>query len=110
MAGNPLLLPHQAVAIGEELARKRKTPTPRPKVEPTPDEAIVVIVQVFVDFENAKRKEEGGEPMPEDEEKGLRTRITDFFSKVAEGAKTGASAVRTAKELESFFNQILPGG
>ncbi len=78
------------------------------QVFPVPPETVIeIIIKVFIDLENIRRRQEGAPKMTDDEEDAQRTSLRGFFKDAWETVKTGGDAVQVIGKYLPFFQTLL---
>ena len=81
----------------------------RRQIFPAPPEVVIeIIVKVFIDLENLRRRQESEPEMTDDEEDAQRTSMQEFFKSAWEAVKTGGEAAQVIRKYLPFFETIFP--
>ena len=80
---------------------------PADQLWPVPEQVVIeIVVQIFIDFENVRRRE-GEEPeMTDEEESQMKGRFKSFFEGVRKAAEKGGETATVASRFLPFFDQL----
>ena len=71
-----------------------------------PEWVIEIIIQVFIDFENLRRQQEGEPEMTDEEKSDRHGSLHEFFSRIWETVRTGSDAMQVVNKYLPFFEQL----
>ncbi len=92
---------------GNDLEKIKRKEMVQYLLPPEPTIAIEIIVQIFIDFENLRRREAREPEMTDQEEQTMQNTYTDFFLSIWEAAvKYGAGTAQVIEKFRLFFEQI----
>lgn len=92
---------------GNDLGKVNRKEGDAQLLPPEADVVIKIIVQIFIDFENLRRREANEPEMTEVEEATMMGSYMNFFWSVWEAAvKYGAGTAQVVEKFRLFFEQI----
>ena len=92
---------------GNDLGKINQEEGDQQLLPPEPTIAIEIIVHIFIDFENLRRREAREPEMTDQEEETMRNSYTDFFLSIWEVVvKYGGGTAQVLEKFRLFFEQM----